>query len=666
MERPFDDAATLHLIRDSMFRTDSPLHHNFSISLERFIAERTASRESESFPCLSRDLHSCSQKLADTQAKVIELEQRIDALQTTAASATAATDHRVDTLQSLTENATQAAVSELRRVEHELSQCYALLNEFVRASSQPRSNNFQFPQPQPQLQPQPPSPSNQPLYAPPSSSPHPPQQPPPQPPVFDPHPAHQFAVERAPMQEILGRRVERLNKLVKKFSGRHGSGEFRTWKEDLLRAFILSDITSPVDQVTTISFLLEGDAAEYYHSLTKAVQDDWFELMRVLGQRFDCISHEPVYLSRMLSLKESEFPRHADYVREIRTCVIKSKVNTSDLQMGYLVNSRFVEGLSNDAVRRQYIVEVRSRWRSNRPFGFDTLVETIAEAYIAAGYQLEEVQNASRTTSDTLGPAVSRPLPMMVPPILTSLFPSNPMPTPHVNPMPTPAAAPMGSTVPEPMNLDAIAKLQEELHAYIGERRNERFGHQDGGRQDGGESRCRYNCCEQGTRPVTVQRIDRHPEDESVENQGQTRRDEITVEIARGGFDPAPRADKGPQRPRKHFRRPGGGRPREELNTTTSTNKPDKHATFGGVDVEGTETEHASLFTVRGRICACREDSFDSSVELFVDCGATSDFMSMQTAKRARLPLYKLRNPGHVLTAGGVQVEVRYYTRAHV
>ena len=72
------------------------------------------------------------------------------------------------------------------------------------------------------------------------------------------------------------------------------------------------------------------------------------------------------------------------------------------------------------------------------------------------------------------------------------------------------------------------------------------------------------------------------------------------------------------------------------------------------------------MFPVRGRICACGEDSFDSSVELLVDCGASSDFMSMQTAKRARLPLYKLRNPGHVLTAGGVQVQVRYYTRAYV
>ena len=106
MERPFDDAAMLHFIGDSLFGTDSPLHHKFSISLEKSIAERIESRDREWFPCISRDLHSCSQKLADTQAKVIALEQRIDALQTTAASGTAATDHRVNTLQSSTENAT--------------------------------------------------------------------------------------------------------------------------------------------------------------------------------------------------------------------------------------------------------------------------------------------------------------------------------------------------------------------------------------------------------------------------------------------------------------------------------------------------------------------------------------------------------------------------------
>ena len=298
----------LHFISDSPFRSYSPLHHVFLVSLEKFIAERIASRESEWFPCLSRDLHSCSQKLAGTQAKVTELEQCIDALQATAASATAATGHGVDTLKSSTENATQAAVNELRRVEHELSQCYALFNEFVRASTPPPRNNFQFPQPQQKLHPQPASPSNPPHYAPPSSSPHPPQQPLPQPLVFEPHAAHQFAVQRAPTQELLGSRVERLNKLVKRFSAKPGCGECRTWKEDLLRAFTLSDITSPVEQVTSISFLLDGDAAEYYHSLTKAVQDDWFELMRVLGQRFDCISHAPVYLFEDVELERERVP----------------------------------------------------------------------------------------------------------------------------------------------------------------------------------------------------------------------------------------------------------------------------------------------------------------------------------------------------------------------
>ena len=72
-----------------------------------------------------------------------------------------------------------------------------------------------------------------------------------------------------------------------------------------------------------------------------------------------------------------------------------------------------------------------------------------------------------------------RPL-MMVPPTSTStMFPSNPMPTPHVNPMPTPTAAPMPLTVPEPMNLDIIVNLREELHAYIGECWNDRLKRQD-------------------------------------------------------------------------------------------------------------------------------------------------------------------------------------------
>ena len=233
MEQPFDDAAMLHFIRDSLFRTNSPLHHEFSILLEKFIAERIASGESEWFPCISRDHQSLTQKLADPQAKVIELEQRMDALQTTTANATAATDHRVDTLQSPTDNATQGAVSELRRLEHKLSQCYVLLNEFTQVSSQQPSNHFQFRQQQPQPQP---SPSSYPPYSTPNSSPYPPQQPTPQPPV---NPMHQVnpvnvAIQRAPTLEILGRRVERLNKLIGRFSGRPGSGELRTWNEDCI------------------------------------------------------------------------------------------------------------------------------------------------------------------------------------------------------------------------------------------------------------------------------------------------------------------------------------------------------------------------------------------------------------------------------------------------
>ena len=73
-----------------------------------------------------------------------------------------------------------------------------------------------------------------------------------------------------------------------------------------MRAFVLSDINSLNDQVTALPFLLRGDAINYHHSLTKKVSDDWFELMQVMQQRFDCISHEPVCLSQMLTLRENE------------------------------------------------------------------------------------------------------------------------------------------------------------------------------------------------------------------------------------------------------------------------------------------------------------------------------------------------------------------------
>ena len=131
---------------------------------------------------------------------------------------------------------------------------------------------------------------------------------------------------------------------------------------------------------------------------------------------------------------------------------------------------------------------------SARPSGFDTLVETIAEAYMAARYQLKEVKNASGPMGDTTGAAVPRPLPMMVRPNSTStMLPSNLMPTPHVIPMPTLTAAPMASTVPEPINLNTIAKLREEVHAYTDERQNDRSN-----RQDNRETRRCDNCGEQG------------------------------------------------------------------------------------------------------------------------------------------------------------------------
>ena len=184
MERPFDDAAMLHFIRDCQFRSRAPLHHQFSSSLETFITERLASRESEWFPYISCDLDSLSQKLAEVQNKVIGLEQHIDALQISAANATAATDHRVVALQYSTENATRTAVSELQQLEHELSQCYILTNEFAQfwsqqpSNQQPEFQHTQFPAQHPD--PQPPSLSRSP-HAPWNNQPpqHFPQQQPP-------------------------------------------------------------------------------------------------------------------------------------------------------------------------------------------------------------------------------------------------------------------------------------------------------------------------------------------------------------------------------------------------------------------------------------------------------------------------------------------------------
>ena len=53
---------------------------------------------------------------------------------------------------------------------------------------------------------------------------------------------------------------------------------------------------------------------------------------------------------------------------------------------------------------------------------------------------------------------------------LQPIFPSNPMPTPHISPMPTRSAAPMLSTRPEPMNLHTSASLENN---YMGTLVNE-------------------------------------------------------------------------------------------------------------------------------------------------------------------------------------------------
>ena len=159
-----------------------------------------------------------------------------------------------------------------------------------------------------------------------------------------------------------------------------------------------------------------------------------------------------------------------------------------------LVNSQFVEGLSDDSIRRQYIVEGRSKWSSGRPYGFNGWTESIAEAYIAAGYQLQEVQHAFTSRGEITAAAVLRPLARVLPPTLTPMsIASNPMPTHHIKEMLAPSAAPMPYCVPEPLNLDSIAKLCRKLQAYTGEHRVGRSNPNDS--QETG--RC-YNISEQG------------------------------------------------------------------------------------------------------------------------------------------------------------------------
>ena len=129
MQRTFDDAAMLHCIRDCLSRCDSSLHQEFPSSLDEFIAERIASRESEWFPCMFHDLRILQSAVSEFQAKHVESEQRINALQVSAANDVTATEQRTDALLSSTENATREAKSELQRLEHDLRKCYVLRNE---------------------------------------------------------------------------------------------------------------------------------------------------------------------------------------------------------------------------------------------------------------------------------------------------------------------------------------------------------------------------------------------------------------------------------------------------------------------------------------------------------------------------------------------------------
>ena len=90
----------------------------------------------------------------------------------------------------------------------------------------------------------------------------------------------------------------------------------------------------------------------------------------------------------------------------------------------------------------------------------------------------------------------------------------------------------------------------------------------------------------QVTSPATVRRIEHHLDEENVEAQDQARLDKICVETVRDDFKHAPKAENGPRRPKRHLGRPGGGRSREELNSTISNDRPEKNSTLGSVNVE--------------------------------------------------------------------------------
>ena len=248
--------------------------------------------------------------------------------------------------------------------------------------------------------------------------------------------------------------------------------------------------------------------------------------------------------------------------------------------MGYLVNSPFIEGLSTDAVCRQYIFQVPSKLRSGTSFASDLLLETIAEAYMAAGYQLHELQKASRPVGDTRSTAASRPLPMTVPRTLT-MFPSNPMPTSHISPMPTLSAAPMPLSACEPMNVDSIGKLRKKLHSYTGERKGDRQNC-----HENREVRRCYNCGGQAHLARDCQKTG--PSSRGREGRGSrsgTPRREHSRD-SKGQFRSRSKSRERPTTASQAFRRPHGGRPREELYSTISPDRPEQQLTLGSAKPE--------------------------------------------------------------------------------
>ena len=152
----------LHFIRDCVFRPHSPLHHEFSNSLEQLIAKRITHRESEWFPCMFHNLRILQAAVTELQAKCVDLEAKLEVYQ-----------QKIDVLQLSMENATRTAASasddaaaawtrslqiesDLQRLQDELSKNYVILHKFLQSfqlDSLSQQQQFQSPAQHPHRQP---------------------------------------------------------------------------------------------------------------------------------------------------------------------------------------------------------------------------------------------------------------------------------------------------------------------------------------------------------------------------------------------------------------------------------------------------------------------------------------------------------------------------------